>query len=161
MIPSPLPAAMEVRELLEGMLGRDVDIETGADAVDPTTFPGAVTGVYVDDQLRLSALVVIDEPLAACLGAAIALVPALTAQAAIDDGFLPPALFDNAAEILNVMASLFNAEGAPHLRLYATYAPGETLPADVATWVPAYVRRDNLAATVKGYGRGLISVLVI
>ncbi len=60
-----------------------------------------------------------------------------------------------------MLASLFNAEGAPHLRLYATYAPGEPLPADVATWVPAYVRRNNLAATVKGYGRGLVSVLVI
>ncbi|HUX69766.1 MAG TPA: hypothetical protein VMV41_04580 [Cellulomonadaceae bacterium] len=161
MIPTPLPAGMEVRDLLEGMLGRDVEIEAGADAVVPTTFPGAVTGVYVDDQLRLSALVVIDQPLAACLGAAIALIPVQTAQSAVDDGFLPPALFDNAAEILNVMASLFNAEGAPHLRLYATYAPGETLPADVATWVPAYVRRNNLAASVKGYGRGLISVLVI
>lgn len=161
MIESPLPAPMEVRDLLEGMLGRDVDMETGADAITPDKFPGAVTGVYVDDQLRLSALVIIDEPLAACLGASIALIPAATSQAAIDDGFLPPALFDNAAEILNVMASLFNAEGAPHLRLYATYAPGETLPADVAKWVPAYVRRNNVTATVKGYGGGLINVLVI
>lgn len=161
MTTTPLPTPMEVRDLLEGMLGRDIDMLTGADAVVPEKFPGAVTGVYVDDMLRLSALVVIDEPLAACLGAAIALIPVQTAQTAIDDGFLPPTLFDNAAEILNVMASLFNADGAPHLRLYATYAPGEALPADVAKWVPAFVRRENLNATVKGYGSGLISVLVI
>ena len=88
MMPTPLPAGMEVRDLLEGMLGRDVDIETGADAVDPTKFPGAVTGVYVDDQLRLSALVVIDEPLAACLGAAIALIPLLYLMRRVITGYL-------------------------------------------------------------------------
>jgi hypothetical protein len=161
MIQSPLPAGMEVRDLLEGMLGRDVEMETGADAVVPDKFPGAVTGVYIDDDMKLRALIIIDQPLATCLGAAIALVPARTAADAIESGFLPPALFDNAAEILNVMASLFNMDGSPHLRLYATYAPGETLPADVAKWVPAYVRRNNFSAAVSGYGRGLISVLVI
>ena len=66
-----------------------------------------------------------------------------------------------AAEILNIMASLFNLEGAPHLRLYATYAPREAMPADVQKWVLAYVQRLDMELTVAGYGSGNISVLVV
>jgi hypothetical protein len=158
---TPLPAALEVRELLEGLLGRDVEAAVGTGAVDPQQHPGAVVGVYVDNALQLRALAVMDMPLAAWAGAAIALVPAATAAASVEDGLITPALFENTAEILNVAASLFNHDGCPHLRLYETYAPREALPADVAKWVLAYVRRLDLELTVSGYGSGRMSVLVI
>ena len=48
---------------------------------------------------------------------------ARTAAGAVEEGVLPPTLSENAGEILNVMASLFNAEGAPHVRLDALYEP--------------------------------------
>jgi hypothetical protein len=158
---TPLPAALEVRELLEGLLGREVNATVGTGAVEPHVHPGAAVGVYVDDLLALRALVVVDMPLAAWMGAAIALVPRGTAQSAVDDGLITPALFENTAEILNVAASLFNADGAPHLRLYETFAPRETLPADVQKWVLAYVRRLDMELEVTGYGGGRISVLVL
>lgn len=158
---TPLPAALEVRELLEGLLGRDVEATVGAAAVDPNQHPGAVVGVYVDDNLKLSAVVVVDLALACHAGAAIALIPACTAADAVEQGAITPMLFDNTAEILNVASSLFNADGAPHLRLYETYAPREALPADVATWVLAYVRRLDMELEVAGYGRGRASVLVL
>lgn len=158
---TPLPAALEVRELLEGLLGRDVDAAVGAAAVNPGAHPGAQVGVYVDNTLRLAAIIVMDLALAAHVGASIALMPATVAKAAVEDGTLTPALFDNTCEVLNVAASLFNTDGAPHLRLYATYAPREGLPADVAKWVSAYVRRLDMQMTVTGYGTGTISVLVI
>ena len=158
---TPLPAALEVRELLEGLLGRDVEAVVGTGAVDPQQHPGAVVGAYVDDALQLRALAVMDMPCAAWAGAAIALVPAATAAACVEDGLITPALFENTAEILNVAASLFNHDGCPHLRLYETYAPRETLPADVATWVLAYVRRLDMELTVSGYGTGRMSVLVL
>ena len=159
--PTPLPAALEVRELLEGLLGRDVDAVVGTAPVEPGVDPGAMVGAYVDDLLKLRALIVVDVPLAAHLGAAIALLPAHGAMAAIEQGLLTPVLYDNTAEILNVAASLFNADGAPHVRLYEAYAPRETLPPDIATWVLAYVSRLDMRVEVAGYGAGHISVLVI
>lgn len=158
---TPLPAALEVRELLEGLLGRNVSAIIGTGMVDPGQHPGAVVGVYVDDMLKLRALIVMDLPLACHVGAAIALLPAATAREAADQGLMTPALYDNTAEILNVAASLFNNANAPHVRLYEAHAPRETLPADVAKWVTAYVRRLDMELEVEGYGSGRISVAVI
>lgn len=156
---TPLPPARDVRELLEGLLGRGVDVTTGGAMVDPAA--GALVGVYVDRLLRLRALVLMDVPLAAHVGAALGLVPARTAAEAAELGALPPALAENAGEVLNVTASLFNAEGAPHVRLDTIYeAPDQPLPADVAQWVHAYVRRVDLTVEVDGYGAGAWSLLV-
>ena len=158
---TPLPGAKDVRDLLEGMLGRDVDLTTGGAMVDPGADDGAQVAIYVDRTLGLRALVVADLPLAARAGAAIALMPAGAAEVAIEEGQLSSALYDNAYEILNVMASLFNVGDAPHVKLDRCYAPGEALPADVAQWVLAYVRRLDLDVTVKGYGPGRLSVLAV
>lgn len=158
---TPLPTAVEVRDLIEGMLGRDVDVTTGGAMVNPEVDDGALVGIFVDRHLKLAAIVALDLPLAAYAGAAIALVPPSGAEFAIEEGALPAALFDNSAEILNVAASLFNFERAPHLKLDRCYAPGDPLPADVAKWVLAYVRRLDLGVSIKGYGSGKLSALVI
>lgn len=158
---TPLPGAKEVRDLVEGLLGRDVEVLTGGAMVDPAAEGGALVGTYVDRGLALRALVLFDLPLAAHVGAAIGLVPARASAEAAETLVLPPALAENAGEVLNVTASLFNADGAPHLRLDTVYLPGEPLPADVASWVLTYVRRTDLDMDVSGYGRGRFSLLVL
>ena len=158
---TPLPSALEVREHWEGLVGRDIEVATGGPMVDPVLNGGALVGVFVDKLMKLSALVLFDLPLAAHLGASIALVPARTAQTAVEEEQLPVALAENAGEILNVTAALFNVGDAPHLKLDAVYAPRDPLPADVAQWVLAYVRRLDLEVEVSGYGRGCASVLVL
>ncbi|MFP3713997.1 hypothetical protein [Puerhibacterium sp. TATVAM-FAB25] len=155
---TPLPNAKEVRDLVEGLLGRDVEVQTGGAMVDPA---GALVGTYVDRTRALQAVVLLDLPLAAHVGAAIGLVPAHASAEAAADGVLPPTLAENAAEVLNVIASLFNADGAPHLKLDTVHAPGAPLPADVASWALAYVRRTDLDVEVSGYGRGSFSLLVL
>ena len=158
---TPLPTAVEARELLEGLLGRGVEVTLGAAAVDPSAPGGAVVGSYVDDRLRLRALVVMDLSLAAHSGAAIALIPAQTARTAVEGRLLTPGLLENAAEILNVAAALFHHDGAPHVRLDATYAPSDTLPADLSPWVLAYVRRLDLDVAIAGYDAGRLSILAL
>ena len=159
--PSPLPAALEVRELIEGLLGRDLDVTVGAAAVDPAAPGGAMVGVFVDDMLKLKTIIVVDLALAANVGAAIGLIPAQAARTAVEEERLTPALYENAAEILNVSASLFNHEGAPHVRLYEAYAPREALPPDVTQWVLAYVRRLDLEVAIAGYDSGRMSILAL
>lgn len=158
---TPLPSAQEVRELIEGLLGRDVQVLTGGRIVDPAEPGGAMVGSYVDRLLRLRALVVLDLALAARVGAAIGLVPNRVSEADVADLELSDALADNAAEVLNVTASLFNAEDAPHLRLDGVTQPGQPLPHDVARWVKAYVPRLDLTVDIAGYGEGAISVLLV
>lgn len=155
-----LPAAKDVRDLLADLLGRDVQVATGGPMVDPAVDFGAMVGVYVDRNVRLAALVLLDIDLASRMGAAIALLPTRAAESAINNGLLPDNIRDNAAEILNIMASLFNVEGAPHVRLDAVYAPGDPIPADVAQWILTFVRRCDLGVDVSGYGPGQFSLLV-
>jgi hypothetical protein len=155
-----LPAAKDVRDLLADLLGRGVEVTTGGPMVDPAVDFGAMVGVYVDRSVRLAALVLLDIDLASRTGAAIALLPTRAAEAAINNGLLPDNIRDNTAEILNIMASLFNVEGAPHVRLDAVYAPGDPIPADVAQWILTFVRRCDLGVDVSGYGPGQYSLLV-
>jgi len=151
-----LPPAKEVRDLLEGLLGKDTDFADGA----RITKPGGLVGVYVDDALTMRALVAYDIPLAAYIGSAIGLLPAGGAQDAVEDNELYPVMRDNAAEVLNVMAALFNVGQAPHLRLYGHYAPGEALPGDVEYKLGALGMRADWAVTVKGYGKGEMSIIL-
>lgn len=158
---SPLPTVLDVRELVEGLLGRDVEAAAGAEPVDPVKGGGAMVGVYVDDRLAMRALIVVDLPFAAFAGSAIALLPVAAARTAVEDELITPGMYDNTAEILNVAASLFNHDGAPHVRLYQAYAPRERLPGDVASWVLAFVRRQDVELTIAGYGTGRMSVLAL
>src|SRR5665647_1333321 len=55
-----LPAAKDVRDLLADLLGRDVQVTAGGPMVDPAVDFGAMVGVYVDRNVRLAALVLLD-----------------------------------------------------------------------------------------------------
>lgn len=151
-----LPPAKDVRDLLEGLLGKDTDFSDGK----RVTSGAGLVGVYVDDRLGMAALVALDLPLAAHVGAAIGLMPAGGAQDAVEDGELFPVLRDNAAEVLNVMAALFNVGSAPHLRLYGHYAAGEGLPGDVEQRLASLGPRVDWTVTVKGYGAGELSIIL-
>lgn len=158
---TPLPGVMTVRDVLEGTLGREVSVATGGPMVNPGSNGGALVGVYVDRFLKLSALILFDFELTARAGAAIGLTPRVGADIAIEDLELPESLLENASEIFNIATSFFNTGGARHLSLDRCYAPGEDLPNDVSQWVFAHVRRVDLSVNIKGYGDGLLSVLVI
>jgi hypothetical protein len=78
----------------------------------------------------------------------------------VRSGLLPVQLGENVAEVLNVAASLFNADGAPHLRLDSVYGGDMPVPADVATLSKAYSPRLDVELDVAGYGTGIWSVVL-
>lgn len=158
---TPLPTPVDVRELFENLLGRDVAAEVCTTVVDPHKHPGAMVGVYVGDDLKLRAVILLNLSLSAFAGAALALLGVAAARDVLKSELLSPALFDNSSEVLNVAASLFNAGDAPHVRLHEAYAPRESLPGDVDKWVLARCRRLDMKLSVGGYGEGQVSVLVI
>lgn len=153
-----LPVAKDVRDLLEGLLGRDVTLTDGTRLTDATA---TMVGVYVDDQLRMRAVVAMDVALAASVGAAIGLMPVGGVEDAVESGEMLPVQQDNTAEVLNVVAALFNVGDAPHLRLYGWYAPKQASPDDVVAAMPALGGRADWRAGVKGYPGGELSILLV
>ena len=157
---STIPTLKSVRDLLSDLTGRDVEVRAGADPVGVGGSPGSVVGLYVDDSQRTAAVVCFDFPLAAYSGAALGLVPVGASEASIEDGELATNLFENCSEVLNIMASLFNLPDAPHLRLYAAYAPDEVLRADVREIAVRQAPREDIAVEIGRYGSGTMSIVL-
>ena len=157
-MPSPLPTNLAVRNLLSDLLNRDVEVSPG-DPVPVGGAPGSTVALYVDDKLKSAAVAVMSYSLAAHAGAAIGLLPPGASEAAIEDRVMPKNLHENAGEVLNIMASLFNLEGAPHLKLHAYYRPDEILRPDVKEWAERRGNRVDLAVEVSRYGKGGLSII--
>ena len=117
--------------------------------------------MYVDDALRARAVVVADLPFSAYAGAAVGLVPAATAEAAIEQRELGEMLRENLSEVLNVCAALLNAEGLPHLKLHAAYPAGVPAPSDLVAFAGVLGQRLDLRTTIASYGTGRLAVVCL
>jgi hypothetical protein len=154
--PAVLPAPKDVRDLLEGLLGKDVAVSPG----EPVSLnDGAAMALYVDAQLAPTAVCLVDVPLAVWCAGALALLPRGGLEDAVDDGELSDMHLEVLHEVVNVAAALFNAAGVTHSKLHRLYAPGESVPADLACLAAAFNRLD-LAVEVAGYGRGAMSIVL-
>ncbi len=154
-----LPVAKDVRDMLTGLVGKDVAVSPGA-PVTPTPSQPVAVAVYVDPHLAVNALCVLDLGAAAYTGAALALLPPGGAQDAVEeDRELTGMLVEALHEVVNVLSALLNVPGAPHSKLHELYAPGEDLPGDIAGMLANWNRLD-LAIDVPSYGKGAISLVL-
>jgi hypothetical protein len=153
---SPLPSRHALRTLIEGLVGRDVELKD-CDPVSAKTTN--VIAVYVNDKLAVSALVVVDLEAAARLGGALAMLPRGGVDDAIAERDLTGMIRDNTYEVLNVLAAVFNVENAPHVRLYEMYGPNGSVPTDILALSQALGSRLDIQLTVAGYGAGKLSVI--
>ena len=154
-----LPAAKDVRDMLTGLVGKPVDVSPGA-PVTPTPEKPVAVAVYVDPQMAINALCVMDLAASAYTGAALALLPPGGAQDAVEeDGELSGLLVEALHEVVNVLSALFNTPGAPHSKLHKLYAPGDDLPGDIEGMLANFNRID-LALEVPGYGKGALSLVL-
>jgi len=155
----PLPAAKDVRDMLSGLVGKPVGVNPGA-PVTPTPDKPVAVAVYVDPQMAINAICVMDLGAAAYTGASLALLPPGGAQDAVEeDGELSGLLVEALHEVVNVLSALFNTAGAPHSKLHKLYAPGDDLPGDIAGMLANFNRID-LAIEVPGYGKGALSLVL-
>ena len=159
-MPSHLPVTKEIKDLLTDLLGREVTVSPDKPFAPGPKAPGSVA-VYVDDALRVTALIACDLSLSAYAGAAIGLIPVTATEEAIEGAALSETLSENLYEVLNIAASLFNAPGAEHLRLYDMHPAGGELPAAVRVQTLTLGRREDLAVDIAGYGSGRLSVVLV
>jgi hypothetical protein len=154
-----LPAAKDVRDMLAGLIGKQVAVSPGA-PVTPTPDGPVAVAVYVDPQMHINALCVMDLAASAYTGGALALLPPGGCQDAVEeDGELSGMLVEALHEVVNVLSALFNVPGAPHSKLHKLYAPGDDLPGDIAGVLAAFNRLD-LAIEVPTYGKGALSLVL-
>jgi hypothetical protein len=153
-----VPDRKQIKDLFEGLLGRDVTVGDAA-PVPLDSRPRPTTAVYVDDRNKLSSVVLMDFPLTAWAGAALALLPKGGAEDAIDDKDLPQSLLENAAELLNVLAAPIGEASGVHQRLYQTFGPTELPPSDVVVWSARLGAREDVALGIHGYGSGTLSLV--
>lgn len=152
-----LPPTKLIKDVLDGLLGRDVAVMP----VDPMTSADTVGGAlatYIQDGDALGAVAGWDLAAAAYVGAAVALVPVGGAEAALEDQYLPENLLENISEVSNVLASVFQIPGNPHLRLERTYRPLNTAPDAAIELLYALGHRIDLGLDVPGYGKGRLSI---
>ncbi len=154
-----LPAAKDVRDMLAGLIGKPVAVSPGAPVTPAPERPVSVA-VYVDPQMHINALCVMDLAASAYTAGALALLPPGGCQDAVEeDGELSGMLTEALHEVVNVLSALFNTPGAPHSKLHKLYAPGDELPGDIAGMLAAFNRLD-LALEVPTYGKGALSLVL-
>jgi hypothetical protein len=155
----PLPAPKDVRDMIGGLVGKQVTVSLGAPVTPAPDRPVAVA-VYVDPQMAVNALCLMDLGAAAYTGGSLALLPPGGCQDAVEeDGELSGMLLEALHEVVNVLAALFNTPGAPHSKLHKLYAPGADLPGDIEGMLAAFNRID-LDVEVQGYGKGSLSLVI-
>lgn len=155
-----LPQPKQLKDLLAELLDREITLSP-ATPFAPAPDTAASVAVYVDDQLRISALILCDLAFSAHAGAAIGLIPVGGAQAAIDDGKITDAIAENLYEVLNIAASMFNVPGADHLRLHALHPAGPPLDPQLRISALTLGRREDLTIDIAGYGAGAVSVVLL
>jgi hypothetical protein len=109
--------------------------------------------------MTMSAVVVLDLPGAARLGGALGMLPKGGVDDAIAEKSLPGLIRDNAYEVLNVFAAVFNIEDAPHVRLYELYGPDGNVPRDVLALSQVMGSRLDLRLAIAGYGEARLSII--
>lgn len=154
---SVLPASLAVRNLFEDLLGRDVNVSPG-DPMTAEDLPLGAIAIYTDPQQKIYAVMGMQLVLAANVGAALGLLPAGAAEDAVDEKQLFPNLAENVGELYNVLTSLLNREGAPHVKLYQVIYPGQDLPNDARAHFLALGKRLDLTIEVARYGKGKFSL---
>jgi hypothetical protein len=155
---TPVPTLKPIRDLLTDLLGREVAVAPG----EPVSAAGAGVCVaeYATDRGAVVAVAVLDLPLAAVLGGALGLIPPGGVEDAIAERELPRMLEDNLFEVVNILAGLFNVEGAPHVKLRALHGPGDRPSQEAVALAATMGRRVDIRFTVTRYGEGSGSIVL-
>ncbi|HEX8630732.1 MAG TPA: hypothetical protein VF755_21445 [Catenuloplanes sp.] len=155
-----VPAAKEVRDLLADLLGRPVAVSPGA-PMDLADLGRALVAAYTDDTRQLAAALGLDLPLTVYAGAALGLLPPGGAQDCVEDGVTTAAIGENIGEVCNILASLLNGEGRPHVKLFEVTMPGERPALNAQGQLLTLGSRLDLNVEIGGYGKGRLAMSLV
>jgi len=153
-----LPDPPAVASLFSTLLGSRARA-SGAAAL-PTAGVHAVA-TYEDAGGRLAFVAVVDVALLSVAGAALAMIPRGAVDEAVKSGRPSSVMVENAYEVLNVMASLFNdrADATHHVKIRRLVTG--PVPPEVVTALRSRSSRADLVVTVPGYPDGRLTFVVM
>ena len=154
-----LPNNKQLRDVLEGMVGRDVALDTSAKSLGPLDVVGGFVATFVDDNQRLAAILGWSVDAAAYVGCCLGVVPAKMAKGMVTEKYLRNDVIENVSEVSNVIASVLNTPNTPHLRMGKTYYPAPSAPTDLLTYLYQHSARIDVDVKVSGYGIGKIALV--
>jgi len=154
-----LPSLLEVRALLEDLMGRDVETRIEG-PWGPQPGEGVTAAEYVNDMGRLSVIAFMDHALSAYAGSAVGLLPAGGAQDLIDEKRMSQAVVDNLYEVFNILTAVFNKEDTLHVKITEMHIPGERMSIEVASALSALDNRLDMTVEIDGYGKGRLGFVL-
>ena len=155
-----LPNNKAVKDLLEGMLGKEVSL-TAATKLSPVDGVGGLLATYCDDAFKIKAVVAWSAEAASYVGSALALIPPVVAKEMAAERNIREDVIENLTEVCNVMSSLFDHPTNPHVRMSGTYFPTAKAPQALAIFVFQHADRIDFELSVEGYGVGRLSVVSV
>ena len=161
MVPTnhPFPKADSIRRVIADLLGREVTVTPGDALVLERATP-AVVSDYVTADGRIAAMCITDLRLSNALGAALTMVSVRHVDDAVKQRVVDHQNLDNLAEIVNIMARLFNSADCALLEWNRAHAlPGDVPDATTALLKAPRARRDY-DVTLEEYGSGKLAILV-
>ena len=151
-----IPTVEQFAEQLSALIGRAV---TAAEPEErPSHESTSQSAIYLTRDDRLALIARLDLALAAHLGAALCMMPLPASEEAIGKNELDGDLLDAYGEVMNIMASLFCAEGAPHVRLASINACDPSLESQFMHALASPAKRLDLSLDIEGYGLGAVTI---
>ena len=154
-----LPNNKQIKDVLEGMVGRDVALETSAKQMAPIDAVGGFVATFIDDEQKLCALLGWSVEAAAYVGGCLGLVPPKMTKEMATDKYLRSDIVENITEVSNVISTALNKPGNPHVRMAQTYFPTSTAPDDITKHLFAHSARLDVDVNVSGYGAGQLTIV--
>ncbi len=154
-----LPTAASVADLVTMLVGKKVR------AAPTTPFPVPLArglATYIDETQKLVYVALTDMAFLAGVGAALAMIPAGVVSEAIKTGKPSAVLIENAFEVMNIVASLYNdADGkGAHVKIMGLVVV-PPVPPEVAAQLAKPAGRLDLEIQLPGYANGKLTLLAM
>ena len=151
----PLPTKEKIVEVMESLLGTSIDITE--EAAEPAV-ESSFIATFVTDDGNVAALCLCDIDLVGKIGAMLELVPPEDAAQQIEKGELSENILGNFKEAMNVSASLFNQQDAPHVSAGDIVTGKDKLPTPTKKILASHTSTACFKLTIPNYGDGVMCI---
>ncbi len=154
---APLPNLNDFAKLVGMLVGNQPRVAKGTPL---TAAKGNSVATYIDATKNIVYAALVDTPFVVSSGAALALIPPGVATDCIKSGKPTDAMAENAYEVLNVSASLFNEIPGTSLHVKLDkLQPAAGAPAELTAKLARPLARVDIAITIPGYPESKVSLL--
>jgi hypothetical protein len=154
---APLPNPNDFVKLVGMLVGQQPRVGKGTPL---TAIKGNSIATYVNASKSIVYAAIVDTPFVVSAGAALAMIPPGVANDCIKSGKPTDGMAENAYEVLNVSASLFNDIPGTSLHVKLDkLQPAVSAPAELTSKLARPLARVDMLVTIPGYPDSKVSLL--